>query len=271
MKTNLVYIVLTLTLILTGPMLTVHAQGVSDNELIIYYSFDEDTMKDGDVLDLSGNDNHGLIRGNLNNVGGRVGDALQFPGGATNYIAVRDHHYSDLFPELTLSVWIKTATRGMIASWDRSEFFRFGAGDDVLGNTTFVGFDVCCPIKDWHGTINVTDDKWHHVVATFDAEKKRIYIDGKLDAEQATATNTKMIGKAVTRYGFLGIGSEAATFNAAVGPNWAFNGLMDEFLLFHRAVSEAEAENLANADGNPLAVEPDDKLSITWGKIKSTK
>ena len=41
----------------------------------------------------------------------------------------------------------------MIASWDRSEFFRFAVGDDVGGNigTTFVAFDHCCPIHDWFG------------------------------------------------------------------------------------------------------------------------
>ncbi len=271
MKATFILILLTLTLILTVPALTTHARGISDDELIIYYSFDKDTLEKGEVLDGSENENHGLLRGNLKIVEGKVNECMEFPGGAANYIAVQNHHYADLFPELTLAVWIKTAQRGMIASWDRSEFFRFGAGDDVLGNLTFVGFDVCCPIKDWHGDVKVTDDQWHHVVATFDAEMKRIYVDGELDVEAPTDTNNKMIGKVITRYGFIGIGSEAGAFGGAVGPNWAFNGLMDEFFLFHRAFSKDEVESLANARGNPFAVEPSDKLSITWGKIKSVK
>ena len=271
MKATFILILLTLTLILTVPALNTHARGISDDELIIYYSFDKDTLEKGEVLDGSENENHGLLRGNLKIVEGKVNECVEFPGGAANYIAVQNHHYADLFPELTLAVWIKTAQRGMIASWDRSEFFRFGAGDDVLGNLTFVGFDVCCPIKDWHGDVKVTDDQWHHVVATFDAEMKRIYVDGELDVEAPTDTNNKMIGKVITRYGFIGIGSEAGAFGGAVGPNWAFNGLMDEFFLFHRAFSKDEVESLANARGNPFAVEPADKLSITWGKIKSVK
>ena len=271
MKATFILILLTLTLILTVPALTTHARGISDDELIIYYSFDKDTLEKGEVLDGSENENHGLLRGNLKIVEGKVNECMEFPGGAANYIAVQNHHYADLFPELTLAVWIKTAQRGMIASWDRSEFFRFGAGDDVLGNLTFAGFDVCCPIKDWHGNVEVTDDQWHHVVATFDAEMKRIYVDGELDVEAPTDTNNKMIGKVITRYGFIGIGSEAGAFGGAVGPNWAFNGLMDEFFLFHRAFSKDEVESLANARGNPFAVEPSDKLSITWGKIKSVK
>lgn len=273
MKTVFILKLLTLTLILTVPVLTAHARGISANELIIYYSFDEDTLVEGDVLDESGNENHGLLHGNLKIVEGKVNEGMEFPGGAANYISVRNHHYVDVFPELTLAIWVKTSQRGMIASWDRSEFFRFAAGDDVLGNTTFVAFDVCCPVPagDWHGNIKVTDDKWHHVVATFDAEMKRIYVDGELDAEAPTDTNNKMIGKVITRYGFIGIGSEAADFNAGVGPSWAFKGLMDEFLMCHRALSEEEVERLAKASGNPFAVEPDSKLSITWGKIKSVK
>lgn len=273
MKTTLISKLLTLTLILTVPVLTAHAQGVSADELIIYYSFDEDTLEGGDVLDQSGNENHGLLRGNLNIVEGKVNGAMKFPGGQANYISVRNHHYANVFPELTLAVWVKTSQRGLIASWDRSEFFRFAVGDDVGGNNnkTFVAFDVCCPIRDWFSKTDVADDNWHHIVATFDAEMKRIYIDGELDVEVATDTNNKMIGKVITRFGFIGTGSEATAFDGARNPQWTFNGLMDEFLMFHRSLSTDEVARLAQAPADPLAVEPADKLSITWGEIKSTK
>lgn len=273
MKTAFMFRLFALTLLLTVPMLTAHAVGVSKNELIIHYSFDEDTHDGADIMDLSGNENHGFQRGTLKVVEGKVNGAMEFPGGAANYIAVRDLFYDDLFPELTLAVWVRTSIRGMIASWDRSEFFRFAVGDDVGGNaaTTFVGFDVCCPIKDWFGKTDVADDKWHHVVATFDAEMKKIYVNGELDAELPTDTNTKMIGKQIVRYGFIGIGSEAVGFNGSVGPNWTFTGLMDEFFLFHRALSAEEVEVLAKGITNPFAVDPTEKLSITWGQIKTIK
>ena len=124
-------------------------------------------------------------------------------------------------------------------------------------------------IEDWHGKIKVSDDKWHHVAATFDGETKRIYVDGKVDVKAATGTN--MIGPKAQRYGFIGIGSEAAEFNGNASPTWTFNGLMDEFLMFHRALSEDEIESLYRSNGDPFAVEPIDKLSITWAEIKSKK
>ena len=48
------------------------------------------------------------------------------------------------------------------------------------------------------------------------AKKKRIYVDGELD--EKIAAPAKVIGAGQARYGFIGIGSEAAAFDAAVGP-----------------------------------------------------
>ena len=188
---------------------------------------------------------------------------------------MRQHEYVDPFEALSLAAWVKAPGRGMIASWDRSEFFRFGVGDDVGGNngTTFVAFDHCCPIHDWFGETDVADDQWHHLVAVFDGEEKRIYVDGELDA--STDATTEVIGAGQSRYGFIGIGSEAPAFDGATGPTWAFIGLMDEFLMFHRPLSEAEIEYLASGPSDPFAdltaVDPNGKLSTTWGNIKAAR
>ena len=260
---------------LIGPILTVQAQVVED-DLVIYYSFNQDTLQGEDIVDVSGNGNDGLLHGsNLNIVAGKVGECMEFPGDAAEYISVRQLQYVDPFPALTLASWVKTGVRGMISSWDRSEFFRFAVGDDVGGNngTTFVAFDHCCPIHDWFGAADVADDQWHHIVAVFDGKEKRIYVDGQLDA--SIESPTEAIGAGAARYGFIGIGSEAAEFDANVGPTWAFNGLIDEYLMFHRALSDAEIEHLASGPSDPFAdltaVDPNGKLSTTWGDIKAFK
>ena len=277
MKTSfilqLLTLILILILILTVPVLTVHARVISDEDLVIYYSFDDASLKGGDILDGSGNENDGFLHGNnLKIVGeGKFNECMEFPGGATEYISVRNLNYSEGIPELSIAVWIKTAVRGMIASWDRSDYFRFAVGDAAIEQFTFVAFDVCCPVKDWHGDIIVTDDEWHHVAATFNADMKRIYVDGKVDVEEATATANKMIGPNAQRYGFIGVGSEAAVFDGIASPTWTFKGLMDEFLMFHRSLSADEVTNLYLSNGDPFAVEPMDKLSMTWGEIKNAK
>ena len=270
MKTVLTFSLLMLVLILIGPVLVLHAQSVKEDDLIIYYSYNKDTLKGDEVLDVSGNGNDGVIKSNdIKSVKGKVGEGMEFPGVSTSYISVKNHMYEDPIEEISLVAWVKAPARGMIASWDRSEFFRFAVGDDVGGNaaTTFVAFDTCCPCcHDWFGDTDVADDKWHHLVATFDGKKKRIYVNGELDQEEDAPA--KVIGAGLARYGFIGIGSEAGAFDAATGPTWAFNGIMDEFMLFHRPLSEQEVEHLAGGPEDPFAVDPNGKLSTTWGFIK---
>ena len=272
MKAVQTFRLLMLGLILMGPALVTHAQ-VGEDDLMIYYSFNKDTLKGKDVVDVSGNKNDGLIKGKgIEPVKGKVGEAMEFPGSPTDYISVREHHYVDPIKAITLTAWVKAGQRGMIASWDRSEFFRFAVGDDVGGNngSTFVAFDTCCPCcHDWFGKTDVADEKWHHLVALFDGKQNRIYVDGKLD-EKIDAP-AKVIGAGASRYGFIGIGSEAGAFDAATGPTWAYGGLLDEFMLFHRALTDKEIEYLANGPADPFDVDPQGKLSTTWGNIKDIR
>ena len=258
----------TIVLILSVVTFSAYAANMDATDLVIYYSFDEDTLVNGEVIDKSGNGYDGLIQGkNFNLAEGKVEQCLVFPGGAGNYIAVRNLQYVEAIPALSIAVWIKTSQRGVIASWDRSEFFRFAAADDQMGNTKFIAFDICCPIRDWHGTVDVLDNQWHHIAVTFSGEAKRIYINGELDVEQLP--HTQAIGPQAARFGFIGIGSEAAEFDGAKNPLWSFKGLMDEFQMFHRVLTADEVKRLATTTANPFAVNPTGKVSTTWGFIKT--
>jgi hypothetical protein len=118
MKTSFVFQLLTLTLILTVLALTVNARSISDKDLVIYYSFDDASLKGEDILDVSGNENDGFLHGNNLKIvdEGKFNECMEFPGEATEYISVRNLNYTEGIPELSIAVWIKTADRGMIAS-----------------------------------------------------------------------------------------------------------------------------------------------------------
>lgn len=259
-----------LSIFAKGSVLVTNAQPISEKDLIIYYSFNKDTLIADDVLDVSGNGNDGFRHGqDLESVKGKVAEGMAFPGRSPVYISVREHMYAEPIAEISLVVWVKTSKRGMIASWDRNEFFRFSVGDSVGENDgkTFVAFDTCCPCcHDWFSRTDVADDEWHHIVATFDGKAKRIYIDGELDRK--VEAPAKVIGAGSARFGFVGIGSEADIFDGDVGPTWAFSGVMDEFMLFHRALSAGEVKHLAKGTENPFGIDPNDKLSTTWADIK---
>ena len=95
MKTTLMFRVLMFGLIVIGPVLATNAQSVKEDDLILYYSFNKDTIKGDDVIDASGNKNNGLIKGKLKATKGKVGEGMEFTGTATDYISVREHHYVD--------------------------------------------------------------------------------------------------------------------------------------------------------------------------------
>ncbi len=170
-------------------------------------------------------------------------NSLTFDG-TNDYIAIDGYSYNGSgYTELTVEAWIKTSSGGnqIIASFDRNQFWRFeinGAG----AGTGQIGFDLLTSSGqlDFGGTTRIDDGEWHHVAGVFDNGTVNIYIDGILDASTTTGIT---FGSSVTRYGFIGRGSEATSFNGSTGPNDEFNGEMDDLKIWNRALSQTEIRN----------------------------
>lgn len=91
-------------------------------------------------------------------------------------------------------------------------------------------------------------------------------MDGKIDVETAVAH--KVVGKSITRYRFIGIESETGAFDGLTGLNWAFKGFMDEFLLYHRALTDKEVKYLSTGPENLFIVDFKIKIATNWGNLK---
>ena len=50
-----------------------------------------------------------------------------------------------------------------------------------------------------------------------------------------------------------------------------FEGALDEVAVFNRALNQIEVKEVMEGIGQILSVKAEDKLSITWGKIKNFK
>ena len=50
-----------------------------------------------------------------------------------------------------------------------------------------------------------------------------------------------------------------------------FEGALDEVAVFNRALSQAEVNEVMEGIGQILSVKAEEKLPITWGKIKNFK
>ena len=150
--------------------------------------------------------------------------------------AIKDLTLNTTYANYTVEAWVKTrATKSQsIVSFDRSEYFRLemeGTGKVLFGVKTDKG------LVDLKGSLIVNDGKWHHVTGMFAAGKLSIYVDGILDVTQTKGTT---MGSGKVRYGFVGVGSEATTFNGTRGPTNYFEGEIDEVRMWSVARTEAD-------------------------------
>lgn len=177
---------------------------------------------------------------NVKIANGPARTALNFDG-TNDYASIANFSYaSSSITEVTVEAWINTTNGAdqIIASFDRSDYWRLGINGNGAG-TGQVAWNVLTNtgIFDFGSTRRVDDGEWHHVVGVFDNGVISIYIDGVLDAQ---TTSGSVMGSGATRFGFVGIGSEANSFNGTTGPNNEFRGDMDEFRIWSRALSQDE-------------------------------
>jgi len=205
-------------------------------------------------------------------------DGLDFDG-VDDYGAIKNLYYNqDNYQGLTVMAKLKTLdSNGIIYSFDRSEYFRFGIGTYYGGGSGYDGeltFNFTEPIlskfsssetKDlaWSEgvKINSTDpnittinDGQEHIVAVvLDNSNGQIkmYIDG-VGKEFNSVGVRSTFGSGLTRYGIIGTGSEASSFNGSKVPATHFNGNLYWIKQWDRALSTTEVQNQSSTDGLQL-------------------
>lgn len=140
-------------------------------------------------------------------------------------------------PTFTLSAWIKTPGLGSGMSINGIVSITYGLTLylNSSGNLNF-RMDNGTSIPAITFSKNLHDNQLHHVAATFDGTNQRLYIDGKLAMTSAFAGWT-----GTTRWptNSAEIGQENNN-----GPIYRFNGMIDDFRLYKRALGEKEIETL---------------------------
>ncbi len=184
---------------------------------------------------------------------GTTNDALSFDG-VNDYVAIQGKHYSNVgeIAEITIEAWVKTTVSGAnwqdnwaIIDFDRSEYYCFY----VNGSTGVVGFattDNSGTIDDFDAVTAVNDGSWHHIAAVYDGTNKMIYVDGVLDATDTNPHGGLPLGSGTTRYGFIGDGSEAASFNGTRNGKY-YQGDIDEVRVWNITRTASEISNNRNS------------------------
>lgn len=190
---------------------------------------------DSYVYDSSVTGGHGLVVNASSEPASEcvVGRCYSF-GGGNEYIALEKPVFdSSGMEEVTVMSWFKgTGTsEKIINSWDRSEFWRVGVHEKPQFHIRTDNGTL-----DFVGNTPVNDNEWHHLAFKYDDGVASIYVDGKLDAQ---TTYGSTFGRSITRYGFIGDGSEASTFDGdrCCGE---MDGKIDELKVFTEALSREE-------------------------------
>ncbi|NQZ78664.1 MAG: LamG domain-containing protein, partial [Ekhidna sp.] len=163
--------------------------------------------------------------------------------GSNQYIALDQfYHGPNSIDDLTVEAWVNTSFVGgdwdnwAIIDFDRSEYFNLF----VNGRTGKLGFSTRGGnVHDFYSVQAINDGQWHHVAAVFDGTNKYIYIDGVLDRQVGNPHNGAYLGTDLKRYGFIGDGSEATTFNGSRN-NRYFQGKIGDVRLWHSVRSADE-------------------------------
>ncbi len=210
--------------------------------LVLFYTFDRN--ESGKVTDLSGSGNHGKVQGAQWTSEGKVAGAYRFEAAKKTQGILVPNTGSLGVKRITMAAWIRTTQQD--GTWGRIMDKDFRKGYNLCLGGEFQG-------RQWRGQAGVeindhavfkgrvADGQWHHVLATYDGKVQRLYIDAKPVGQVAWAGD---IG--VNPYD-LAVGNSSIPYGT--GELLAFDGLIDEAMIWSRALSEEEVQQVYAATG----------------------
>ncbi len=240
---------------------------ITSTDFVGAWTFDEGVGKKS--ADITGKSGEATIQGTPKWVQGKFDSAVKFDG-KSDYIEIKLPEIFHLIPknDFTIAFWTNiqdisgsgtTWTRLMEVRYDDLNYIQFviQINDGELGvNLVSDGvertFIVNSPIK---------ADTWYHVTATWVASKKTLgfYLDGVSQTGVGTAPASPGTQKIINI-------ARRSDGNA----DTYFDGMIDEFAIFNKALTVEEIKTLMSKGLKSLAsVTSSGKLISIWGKIKA--
>ncbi len=221
--------------------------GPNDNGLVAYWNFDKDN--ETTIFDSSGNNHDGKLDHPIQWVPGQSGSGVLLNYNNVDFINLSSTDFG-LTNELTISAWVKIngdtgspqvlIKRGQysypysIALWYNCKGFYIQSCIRTTGSTSPVY--VCSDVTKFPIEIG----KWYHVVMTYKSGALVIYLNGEVvDSKNAVGSLTFDSSSHETYIG-------AAPGRAGNPPTYYFNGVVDEFRIYNRALSADEVALLYN-------------------------
>jgi len=238
-----------------------------DPDLVIYYDFGG-FGNNSVVLDKSGKGNDATVVGDVSGLPGagpNGSEACQITGNGS-YLDLDGPNFPlEYIPTeaFTLAYWMKPENTGGTQtifsaladphSWCHGGYVRDGKYHAHLGDA-----DNKYIINAYEGTVEY--GQWHHMALTWELVPGEygggaMYVDGELIAEYGNTFVEATPGVlAADNWGSVNHGG--ARLGMDVDDSWQYNGLVDDFFVFKRALTPAEVKKLMLGLGTPVAFGP---------------
>jgi len=179
----------------------------------------------------------------INWIEGRFGKALRFDG-SDDYVTIPDSPSLDFNKEITVSAWLNMNQLGTWSRWiskgkytGPEEWFLISTWTFpyyMIKFTVFIG-GLQYSSPDWAPPLN----EWIHVVGKYDGSEVSLWVNGN-----------KKTSYSVT--GLIDSSSENMTMGYETGAGGSFaNGIIDEVLIYNRALSSKEIEQIYRGEVAP--------------------
>jgi len=214
---------------------------ITDPNLVGYWKMD-DVGSGSTVVDFSGYDRDGTLRGGAHLVPGYMGEAVELDG-VNDYVNIDGYKGVVGGRAFSAAAWIKTTRIGQyntIISWGST---ANGAGFDFRmdsANTSPYSVRTAQGNGNVQANTPLNDGEWHHVGLTVidnptaSSSAIRIYVDGEDDTVESSDADTLTINPVAD----LGIGRRATNGDRS------FEGLIDEVRLYDRVLTPLEVARI---------------------------
>ena len=210
---------------------------------------------DGDFTDMAGGTDGDLVDG-ADWVAGYMNLGIEFDG-STGHAAISG--FEMITDTLTCVAWIKgwrqSAWTGIVVGRGGVAFWMGFTDADTL---SYVWNNDAEATWGWREGPAIPQDEWAMAAITIDPDKAVAYIYTDADGLEQ---NTNKIGHVEQLVENLKFG-----WDECCGADRHFVGIIDEVMMYDRALSEDEILSLAT--GSFHAVAPNDGLATRWGWIK---
>jgi hypothetical protein len=181
--------------------------------------------------------------------------ALHFDG-VDDRLAIRNLNFSAPVAGVTVCAVVRstTAAAQIVASFDGDRYWELALSDGAdpalarwrTTDTAAATHNLASPdpLADPQ-----TDTRWHVLCGIFEAgavPDKRFIVDGAQVAEADAHSGNSLGSGGVTRFGFIGAGSQADTFNGTVAGAGFFAGDLVELVIYTRVLADDERDQLEN-------------------------